>query len=236
MFWGNLDTFLGAAGSIAPGNTFSFEQNKPTPVIYNTSLGVQRDVGRQTIVDVKYVSTLARHLATFRELEALPYGTRFLPSSINPRTGTLFPDTFLRPILGWNSISSRESGGSSYYHSLQVTANRRFSSGLQYGVSYTFSKAMDYTEGFAPPREGSLMPTYATAAVFAKGKAGFPDSPFCIQLHLFDTKHEQADVGWTARTFVHHALDNWEISGITTFSSGVPFNAGCHFEQRRNAV
>jgi len=227
VFWGNLDTFLGAAGSIAPGNTFSFEQDKPTPTIYNISLGVQRDVGRQTIVDVKYVSTLARHLATFRELEALPYGTRFLPSSINPRTGSLYPDTFLRPILGWNSISSRESGGSSYYHSLQVTANRRFSSGFQYGVSYTFSKAMDYTEGVAPPREGSLMPTYATAAVFAKGKAGFD------QTHLFAFNYtysipnmSKRMSGGSMKTFVHHALDNWEISGITTFSSGVPFNAG----------
>jgi hypothetical protein len=32
--------------------------------------------------------------------------------------------------------------------------------------------------------------------------------------------------GGPTKTFVHHALDNWEISGITTFSSGVPFNAG----------
>ena len=227
LYSGNLSTFLQAASSIAPGNVVGLQKDKPVPIIYNTSFGIQHDVGHSTIIETKYVGTMARHLATFRDLDLLPYGTRFLASSINPRTGAAFPDAFLRPLPGWNSIVHRESGGSSYYHSLQATANRRFSNGVQFGFAYTYSKAMDYTTGISPGREGSLMPTYQTAAVWAKGKSGFD------QTHLFAVNYTYAVPSLSKKmsagmgqTVAHHVLDSWEFSGITTFSSGTPFNAG----------
>ena len=46
---------------------------------------------------------------------------------------------------GWGDVNLREPAGSSNYHSLQVSANRRFSSRLQYGMSYTWSKCSTTT-------------------------------------------------------------------------------------------
>jgi hypothetical protein len=39
-----------------------------------------------------------------------------------------------------NITYSRTSGGSSYYNSLQIGMNKRFSHGLQFLASYTFSR------------------------------------------------------------------------------------------------
>ena len=48
--------------------------------------------------------------------------------------------------MGYNDVGFREWASSSNYHSLQVTANRRFARGLQFGLSWTWSKAMDFAD------------------------------------------------------------------------------------------
>lgn len=227
LFWGNLATFTQNTNVISPGVQVGIQQDKQAPTVYNMSLAVQQDIGRQVILDVKYLGTAARHLGTYRDYATLPEGTRFLQSSTNPLTGTVLPDSFLRPIFGWNNLSYRESGGSSYYHSLQATANRRFSSGLQFGFAYTFGKGIDYSGSIAPPREGSIMPMYQSARTWSKGKTGFD------QTHLFAVNYTYAipdlskQMGSGAgQNIVHHVLGNWELSGVTTLSSGTPANIG----------
>ena len=49
----------------------------------------------------------------------------------------------LRPYKGYNSIRETDNVASSTYNSLQLSWNRRFSQGLQFGVTYTLSKTMD---------------------------------------------------------------------------------------------
>ena len=39
-----------------------------------------------------------------RNINAVPYGTNFLPSSIDPTTGGALPDDFLRPYRGYGDI------------------------------------------------------------------------------------------------------------------------------------
>jgi hypothetical protein len=56
------------------------------------------------------------------------------------------PAAFLRPIPGYNNINMVEGGGSSNYHSLQASVKRRFSRGVEFGVAYTWSKAMDFND------------------------------------------------------------------------------------------
>jgi hypothetical protein len=110
----------------------------------NYSLSVQRDIGMGTIVDVGYVGSLGRNLLWQRNLNAIPLGTNFLASSRDSTNNGVLPANFLRPFPGWGNLNVREPAGSSNYHSLQASANRRFASRLQYGVSYTWSKSLDY--------------------------------------------------------------------------------------------
>ena len=80
--------------------------------------------------------------------QPLPYGARFLPQNIDPTTGSALIDNFLRPYGDYGSITYRENSGSSNYHALQTTINRRFTGGLQFGAAYTYSKTMDYGTSF----------------------------------------------------------------------------------------
>jgi hypothetical protein len=64
------------------------------------------------MADVAYVGSLGRHVLQTRNLNALPYGTRFLPSSIDPTTGSSLPEAFLRRYRGYLDILQTEFDGS----------------------------------------------------------------------------------------------------------------------------
>ena len=59
------------------------------PTIYNFSLGIQRELGGGTTIDVAYVGSLSRHLVTARNLNQIPYLTAFQPTAQDP---SKFPD------------------------------------------------------------------------------------------------------------------------------------------------
>lgn len=66
---------------------------------------------------------------------------------IDPTTpGRPLAPAFLRPVIGYNNIVITEPGSSSNYNSLQVSANRRFAGGIQFGLAWTWSKSLDYND------------------------------------------------------------------------------------------
>ncbi len=218
-YYGSLNTFLNASGDLAPGTITGHDRYRKTPTVYNISFGVQQDVGGGTVLDAKYVSTLGRNLPTTRAINTIPYGARFL--DINPQNqdpganaGTVLPNNFLVPFPGYSAITLREAGGSSNYHALQGSLNRRFSRGLQFGVSYAWSKVMDY---------GGAMPIYRTAKVWNYGKAGFDQTHVLTINYSYDIPKASKLVN---HMLVRSAFDNWQISGITSFSSGTPAGIG----------
>ena len=86
---------------------------------------------------------VGRHLMQSMNLNTLPYGSRFLPQSLDPTaSGRPYPDTFLRPYVGYGDLSYTFNVGTSNYNGLQVGLNRRFSAGVQLGFAYTWSKAL----------------------------------------------------------------------------------------------
>ena len=68
---------------------------------YSFSVGVQREVGFSTVIDVAFVGNLGRHLLQSVNLNTLPYGERFLPSSQDPTTGKPLPGQLPFP-LHWS--------------------------------------------------------------------------------------------------------------------------------------
>ena len=219
IYNGNLGTFLGAGGVLSPGGATGHDRFLKAPDYYNISLGIQQNIGFATVLDVKYVSALGRNLATSRDINRVPYGARFLPQNQDPTktfnpanpAASALPDSFFRPYPGYGGITYRESSGSSNYHSLQVTANRRYSKGLQFGVAYTFSKAMDYAN----------LPTYRSFREWSYGKTDFDQTHVMVLNYSYDLpKFSKVMPGMITRA----AFDNWQISGITTFASGTPQN------------
>ncbi len=64
---------------------------------------MQQSLGFGTVLDVAYVGNVARYMLQRRSLNAIPYGERFKPGSIDTTTTNRspLPDNFLRANPGY---------------------------------------------------------------------------------------------------------------------------------------
>ncbi len=222
---------LAAPLSINPAGVNSINPKFSPTATYNFSLGVQRDIGYNTVLDVAYVGSLARHLLQRLSLNAVQYGARFQPSNIDQTVSggtTPLPDNFLRPIKGFADIQLIETGGNSNYHSMQVQLNRRFSSSLSFGVSYTWSKAMTLVNG-----NNDAINPFIDRSSRNYGRAGFDRTHNFVLNYVYRlpslSKYWDNKVSRTV-------FAGWELSGITSFISGAPSGIGYALVSGRDLV
>jgi hypothetical protein len=217
--------------SINPAGVNAVNPEFDPTATYNFSIGVQRDIGFNTVLDVAYVGSLARHLLQRLSLNAVPYGARFLPSSIDQTVSggtTPLPDNFLRPIKGYADIQLIETGGNSNYHSMQAQLNRRFSSSLSFGVSYTWSKAMTLVNG-----NNDAINPFIDRNVRNYGRAGFDRTHNFVLNYVY--RLPSLSKYWD-NAVSRAVFAGWELSGITSFVSGAPSGIGYALVQARDLV
>src|SRR5262249_14590951 len=189
-------------------------------------------------VDVAYVGSQSPHLQQACNINQIPYGGNFtraaqdptrFPGGVAPHCDTTIsqpykdaglcfdgskapPPDFPHPSRRYGSISYYEMGSLSNYNALQVAVNRRFTRGLQFGVAYTYSKTMDYTDG-----DRDTLATYRPLRVWNYGPAGFDQTHVLVINYTYDLPH--ATRLWDNKV-VKAVFDNWALSGITAFASG----------------
>ena len=148
IIYGTMDTLLaaGAQGAFSnrPSDVFGIQRDAKTPKSYNYSVGIQRDIGWGTVIDVTYAGFQMRNGEMATSINTVPDQARFVdvnPQNANPQNPTTAkPNEFLRPYLGYQNITIREHFGEASYNSVQVQANRRYINGLQFAVAYTYGK------------------------------------------------------------------------------------------------
>jgi hypothetical protein len=211
--FGDMRTFLSSTGLLYPQAVFSAYRPGHLPTIMNFSFSIQRDIGWGTVVDAGYSGSLGRHLQWRRDINPIPLGANFDPRNSDPTLpGRPLPPAFLRPVKGYNNINSIEGAGSSNYHSLQATARRRFIKGLQFGVAYTWSKALAYNDS-----DTEAISSLVNPRVWSYGLADY-DRTHVVKVNFVWEGPRFAG----QNIFKQHTLGNWSISGITTFASGNP--------------
>jgi hypothetical protein len=109
----------------------------------------------------------------------------------------------------FSGIFSEDTIAHSNYNSLQALFEKRFSHGLQFQASYTFSKSLDNASSF----ESALNPlnfnsTYGLSNYDARHRFVFN--------YVWDLPVPKFE------GFKGKALDGWEVSGIVSFQSGFP--------------
>jgi hypothetical protein len=119
----------------------------------------------------------------------------------------------LKPYPQYTSLSDPyQDVGNSEYQALQVSFNRRMTSGLTFMANYTFSKELDDLAGVRVPGEDNL--EWSVGGVDEKHVFA---GTFVYQLP-FGTDH-----GWrSGNTVVDSAIGGWQFSGIVQEHSGAP--------------
>jgi hypothetical protein len=203
-----LDT-VGVSGTGSPlvQALTVFDFDMPPGAVYAYSIGVQRELPWNLVMDVSYVGNQARHLTHRRDLNyVLPSVALARNSSgafVNATTDTV------RQFLGYSTIRSQENTGSSSYNGLQVGVQRRVSRGLTASIAYTWSHALNNfdteTSDLRVPFDASL----------DKGNASFD------RRHVFAMSYVYALPFFEKRQdLTGHLLGGWQVSGIVTLQTG----------------
>jgi hypothetical protein len=214
--FGQLSTLLSASNLLFPSTVRGINADGRVPSTMNFSFSIQRNVGFSTIVDVGYVGSLGRHLPWARNLNSIPFGTNFKAANFDPTTGRVLTSNLLRPIAGYTDINFMETAGTSNYHALEVTVNRRFSKGFQMGTSWTWSKAMEYSGG-----DTTAVSVLIPIRIWNYGPSA-NDRTHVLKATWLYAVPDLAGQHIVTKT----ALGGWQISGIASFISGAPVGIG----------
>lgn len=215
------------------------DANLVNPYYQKWSIGIQRALPWNLVADVSYVGTKGTKL--FINEDKNPLVPAALRSAIpvsypncTPATNvtaaqatTQFPAGVLCPLSGrldnlQGSRLIRTNSGSSIYHSGQFLLQRRFASGVALTGSYTYSKLID-----------NASEVFSVAETNQPQQASYPTilggQPLERAVSFFDRTHRgsltyvyELPFFKEQRGFVGRALGGWEISGVTTWETGVP--------------
>lgn len=215
LYYGQISQLRASNGFQFPSaNTYSADsKGTKLPKTMSFSLSVQRRIWGGTIVDVAYAGSLGRNLQWQRAINNIPLGTNFQASSQDPsQPGKTLPTNFLRPIPGYGPIYQIEMASSSNYHSMQVSARRRFAKNLQFGASWTWSKAMDFND-----RDQDIVNPIVNLRQWYYGLSGFDRTHIVKVNYLYDVPNLPVH-----NALLKGALQGWQLSGIVSMVSGQP--------------
>jgi len=195
---------------------------------------VQRNIGRGTVLDIAYVGNGAHDMMQRRDINELPYWTTLLsvnPQNVDPTTGGVLNSNLLYKYPGYTNVYYNSPSINSNYNSLQVQANRRFTRGLQFGSSYTWSKELDIVDN--PSGSSATVPTYQPLHGWDYGPAGWDRANMLIINFVWDLP--KASRAWN-NVLVRGVLYNWQTSGLLQFVDGTPTGAGCGYTTSVNVT
>ena len=199
-----MDTLSASSAATIPLLVTTYTKDLKNPEAWNWNTTVERELPFSMVTTIAYVGRRGLHLQreadinqpTIAAVQAAPAGTNI---------------DSLRPYKGYGPIRQSGDVASSRYNSLQATLNRRFTNGLLFGVSYTYSKSMDDGSNYR-----DIVPdTYDTS--FLWGPSEFDTRHVLIVNYLYDLPIFKGQHGFLGKT-----LGGWQISGIAQMQTGQP--------------
>jgi len=203
------------------------------PYTQDWDLNLQRSLGSDWLFEIGYVGTKGTRLPRF--IEANP--AVFVPGTANGQPISNSSNADQRRLYSGCTLadspstckfsSTGEIAGiaNSAYNAMEASLRKRFSHGLSFLASYTWSKDIDDVSSFN---------ITGSAAKPVAGENDLAQDPFNLAaergLSLFDARnrfvgsYEWALPFWShAQNWYQWGLGGWQLNGIATLMSGTPF-------------
>ncbi len=244
-FTGGILEPVGAANGIATSLGQSVTFFNPDPErsrMQRWQVGVQRDLGRNWFVELRYVGNYGSQIQTSRNLNATPNEflstspTRdqatinFLGASVpNPFVGLMPPtagatwrstniarERLLRPYPHFDAVNTTTNEGKSWYNGLQMQLERRFANGFTVGMNYTWSHFEEQVDFLNPADPEPWRGVSVEDVPHRVTINGIVEMPFGKGRRFARDVHPAVDA----------LIGGWQIAGVYLLQSGVPLTWG----------
>jgi hypothetical protein len=236
---------VGPNASLAALSVRAIQPNWKDPYMQHWSAEVQQQFGDKTVVNVGYFGSKGTHLIGAFELNEIPPG-----AALNARcasgtntlqtpgvvtvpcqvAGTYFGGTVngvasaildqIRPYRGYRSINIITPQFNSNYHSLQTMLARRFSGASQVNVAYTWAKNLTDNQ-----TDRSSAPENSYNIRLDRGRATLDRRHIFTANYIYELPFMKEQHG-----FVGKALGGWQVTGLVTLQSGLPFTITTNYD------
>ena len=202
-----------------------------TPYIQQYSLGIENEFANNWMLDLSYVGSAGRKLYRLLDQNQAVVQTLFGPA------GNYSPGLSALAVQGFG-VHTMQSSSNSSYNSLQASVTKRFSRGLTFLASYTWSHSLDDYSGDATG-------TSDVTVVPGNQAPGFLNNHATSD---FDRRHRFVFSGIYdlpkfyngGSGFARQAVNGWELNTVLTLQSGIPFsvltNSSAFLAARANYV
>jgi hypothetical protein len=229
---------LGKQTGLGQAITF-FNQNPKASKQARWSIGFQRELPGGWVLDATYVGDYGYNIEITRNINALPLKylstdnsrTQAMTDNNTILTGTvanpfkgLIPNasstisraSLLLPFPEFGAINTTNNDGKSWYHSAQISVDKRFAKGWGLQFAYTRSKWLQQTEylNAADPTPTKMISDQDIPNRFSM--SSFYELPFGKN-HMF-LAH--------ANRWVEALMGGWQIEGTYAYQSGFPVQFG----------
>ncbi len=204
--------------------------NLKTPYSEQGNLSIQRQLVGDLTMTVSYIWSRGLQLYGVRDLNLPTTSTNFTYSIVDGSGASLGAYatpvlTGSRPDTRYGTIAFAENGVNSYYNGLAVEVNKRFSHGLQFLGSYTWSHEIDDGQSYGESTNNLWLsgPSYWLNNGDYRGDKG---SGTLDQRHRFVLSWVWAPT-FTKRegAIYRYLVNNWQLSSLTTLQSGHPYGS-----------
>jgi len=166
----------------------------------NWNLNVQRQFGRDYMVELAYVGTRGRGLTSKTDLNQAPNIVGVTSQNINR--------PYIKQSPGLTTVSTAQSLGELDYHAFLFKGMKRFTNGFSALVSYTFGKAIDLVSNNDGPIFTNIFDPY-----YDRGVADYDVTHTLVGSVLYE-------LPWGR----NHVLGGWQVNAIGVWRSGLALN------------
>ena len=200
---------LNAANPRVIGHGYSNE----TAYAEQWHLGVERQLFSAMLLELEYVGSAGKHLT-------LCYN----PNEVQPGTESLQSRRLLQPVANLSNMLQCDPRNRSTFHAGTLKVQQRFSNGLQFLVSYTYGKSLDYG-GAAASGGGAVGGGQTVTDMDAwHGPSGYDTRHRAVVSYVYQLPFGPGRRWMSgAGGLLQGIVGGWQLAGITTMTTGRPF-------------
>ena len=195
-------------------------RDTPTGYVQSYFVGVQRQIGRDIVLDLAYVGSKSTHLMVLAD---------YNQAAINPVTATCNASVGIvsgclslqqrRPVQNFNTIEIATGIGFANYNSLQFKVEKRMGHGVYLLNSFTYSRAFDDASGHLETNNGDN-----SRVNWANPRSDYGPSGYDQPLNNTTSLVWDLPIFRTGQGLAHSVLGGWQLTGISMQTSGLTTN------------